>query len=332
MYTSIYTNKVPALLDQLANTPEMRRLSAIGMHCGCEYSDIPFYKEAVRPYTRLMHSVGVAKIIWHFTEDMKQAVAGMFHDIATPVFAHTIDFMHNDHMAQESTEDKTAAFIENSKTIVLLLKKNDIHIEDISDYHKYPIADNDTPLLSADRLEYTLGNGYTVYNIGINQLREIYADLSVAFNEYGAAELCFRSIDMAKRFVGISLRNSRFFVSNEDRFLMQYLAEIMRLAIKAGALASDDLFSTEGEVIEKLKKHDAVSAAWDQYIHVSAVAAAEEKLQDRYCVKVSAKKRYIDPLVRTGAGIKRISAVDTGLKREIEAFLCFDFNQWLYAV
>ena len=29
----------------------------------------------------------------------------------------------------------------------------------MADYHIYPIADNDTPMLSADRLEYTLSNG-----------------------------------------------------------------------------------------------------------------------------------------------------------------------------
>ena len=40
-----------------------------------------------------------------------------------------------------------------------LLKRDNIKIDEVADYHIYPIADNDTPMLSADRLEYTLSNG-----------------------------------------------------------------------------------------------------------------------------------------------------------------------------
>jgi len=330
LYTSIYAHDAPALLEQLANTPEMQRLSDVGMHCGCEYSDVIFYKQASCPYTRLMHSVGTARIIWNFTNDTVQAVAGMLHDIATPVFAHTIDFMNNDHMTQESTEEKTFSFIENSKEILLLLEQNSISINDIGDYHKYPIADNDTPMLSADRLEYTLGNGYTVYNMSLSQIEEIYADLAVAVNEYGAKELCFRSTHIAKRFVEMSLRNSRFFVSNEDRFLMQYLADIMRRAIDAGVISQHDLYSTESEVIRKLKENKELSADWYRYSKISAVAASKEELYGRYCVKVLAKKRFIDPLVLAGDGVKRISEIDADIKTEIDAFLSLDFNEWLY--
>ena len=40
-----------------------------------------------------------------------------------------------------------------------LLKRDNIRIDEVSDYHIYPIADNDTPRLSADRFEYTLSGG-----------------------------------------------------------------------------------------------------------------------------------------------------------------------------
>ena len=34
-------------------------------------------------------------------------VAALLHDIATPVFAHVIDFLNNDYEKQESTEAET---------------------------------------------------------------------------------------------------------------------------------------------------------------------------------------------------------------------------------
>lgn len=330
MYTSIYTKEIPLLLEQLANTSEMQRLMDIGMHCGCEYTSFPFYKREQTPYTRLVHSVGVSKIVWNFTHDIRQAVAGLFHDIATPVFAHTIDFLQGDHLTQESTEDKTVSFIKNSTEITSLLKKHHISIEDVSDYHKYPIADNDTPMLSADRLEYTIGNGFCVYNMELEILHAIYKDLTVVQNEHGVEELCFQSIDIAKKFTKVSLRNSHFFVSDEDRFSMQYLADIMRSAIENGALVLEDLYLTENEIIRKMKADQRLSKLWNDYTKLSAVTSSSEKPKNKYCVNISAKKRYINPLVLVNGSARRIADIDSEIQAQIQAFLNIDFNKWIF--
>ena len=332
MYISMFATNPPFLLDQLASATEMQRLSDIGMHCGCEYTSCPIYKQARFPYSRLMHSLGVSRIIWHFTNDIRQAVAGLLHDIATPVFAHTIDFMNNDHMRQESTEEKTVAFIRGSKVITALLGKHGISIEDVCDYHKYPIADNDMPMLSADRLEYTLGNGYILYKIKPGQILDIYSDLFIATNEQGDPELCFRSIDKAESFFEIAMRNSRLYVSDEDRFSMQFLAETVRAAIDSGILAPGDLHTAESKVIGKLKENGASFEPWNKYSRISAVSVSGEELPGRRCLKVFAKKRYIDPLVAAGDGVARLSDANAVVKGEIESFLHLDFNKWLYAV
>ena len=332
MYTSKYAKEIPVLLEQLANTSEMRRLSDIGMHCGCEYAKFPFFQRARTPYTRLIHSVGVSKIVWNFTHDIRQAIAGLFHDIATPVFAHTIDFLQGDHLTQESTEDKTLLFIENSREITDLLKKHRIFIEDVSDYHKYPIADNDTPMLSADRLEYTIGNGFCVYNMELETLNVIYKDLTVVQNEHGTEELCFHSIDVAKKFTEIALRNSRFFVSDEDRFSMQYLADIIRCAVENDILVSGDLYLTENEVIEKLNTDKKLSKLWKSYTEISAVAISAKKPENQYSVNVSAKKRYIAPLVLVNNNAQRLTDIDIDIRGQIQTFLNIDFNKWIFAI
>lgn len=330
MYTSIYTKEIPVLLEQLANTSEMRRLSDVGMHCGCEYASFPFFQRARTPYTRLIHSIGVSNIVWNFTHDIRQAIAGLLHDIATPVFAHTIDFLQGDHLTQESTEDKTLFFIENSKEITALLKENHICIEDVSDYHKYPIADNDTPMLSADRLEYTIGNGLCVYNMELEALHGIYKDLKVAQNEHGTEELCFHSIDAAKKFTEISLRNSHYFVSDEDRFSMQYLADIIGGAVENGILEPSDLYLTETEVIQKLNKDKNVSKMWKSYTELSAISTSVKKPDNQYCINVSAKRRYIDPLVVVKNNAIRLTDIDLSIRDQIQSFLNIDFNKWIF--
>lgn len=151
-YFKILSPEFPKWLLEYIDTPAMKRIYGISLCCGLDYTklfNIKYY------YSNLEHSVGVALIIWNFTHNKKQTLAGLFHDIATPTFKHCIDFMNGDSEHQESTEERTEQIIRNSKEIMTLLNRDKIKIEEVSDYHIYPIADNDTPNLSADRFEYT---------------------------------------------------------------------------------------------------------------------------------------------------------------------------------
>ena len=95
-------------------------------------------------------------------------------------------------MTQESTEDLTTEIISNSSEIMSLLKRDNIKLEEVNDYHKYPIADNDTPMLSADRLEYTLSNALFHYNkLNLQEIEEIYNDIIIQSNENNVSELGF---------------------------------------------------------------------------------------------------------------------------------------------
>ena len=92
-YLKILSPQFPQWLLEYINTPEMLRLDGIGMSCGTLYTKV--YNDKYF-YSSLTHSVAVALIIWHFTQDKKQTISGLFHDIATPTFKHCIDFMNGD--------------------------------------------------------------------------------------------------------------------------------------------------------------------------------------------------------------------------------------------
>ena len=57
---------LPEVLAPFCETAPMLRLRQIGMHCGCEYTACPIY-EGKAPYTRYLHSLGAAAIVWNFT-------------------------------------------------------------------------------------------------------------------------------------------------------------------------------------------------------------------------------------------------------------------------
>ena len=181
-YYKVLSDDYPDFLDDYINTPRMQKQDGISCSCGTYFSKM--HKVGLW-YSSLAHSVAVALVIWHFTHDKKQTLSGLFHDISTPPFKHCIDFMNGDHEKQESTEDLTRTMILESKEIMELLEKDGISIDEVADYHMYPIADNDTPMLSADRLEYTFSNGLgQVKDIwGLDTVKELYDDITIINKE-----------------------------------------------------------------------------------------------------------------------------------------------------
>ncbi len=321
----IYSQDVPLFIEELINTPEFKRLDKIGMNCGCEYTSFPIFSNS-KDYTRYKHSIGVALIVWHFTKDIKQSISGLLHDISSPVFAHVIDFLNGDHETQESTEEKTEEIIENSKEIQKILKKYNLTTKDVYDYHMYPIADNNSPLLSADRLEYTLGNAFYYGFKSIEELKSIYDDLIVCKNEFGQDEISFCNLDKALEFTSVSLLNSKVYTSNEDRFSMQYLADLLKLAIDKKIITIDELYTTEDEVLNKLNKDKELKLKLDYFTKLSQVVTKKEKPNDGYWINVSAKRRYINPQLISK---KRVSSLSKSLSKNIDNFLNEDFDIWI---
>ena len=313
---SLYHENLPPLLRELTETPEMQRLGQVGMNCGCEYTSFPRFVGG-RTYSRLEHSLAVGLIVWHFTRDPAQAAAGLLHDVSTPTFAHVVDFLRGDYLTQEATEDGTRESIEGSQDIQRILKQYGLKTEDVADYHRYPIADNDSPRLSADRLEYTLGNSLRWRILTRLEIEEIYRDLRVGENEEGKPELVFSTASLASGFALAALACSKIYVSDPDRYAMQALCELLARGLKMGILTPMDLEGTEPPLIDKLEG-SALAPDWHAYCRLNRTLRAPTPPDSRAWRRIPAKKRRIDPLVQ---GQGRVSSLDSQFCRDLEAFL-----------
>lgn len=327
-YLKILSNEIPDFLNDYINTPQMQKLAGISVSCGTYYTKL--FDKMVW-YSSLDHSIAVSLIVWNFTKDKKQTIAGLFHDIATPVFKHSIDFMNGDYKKQESTEELTTQIISESKEIMSLLKRDGIKIEEVDNYHIYPIADNDTPMLSADRLEYTFSNGLDVCkNIwNLEEVKEIYDNIEIQKNEQGIEELGFKDIKIAEKFVKGMRILSNSYIDNKTKFSMQFLADIMKIMSSQNLITKKDLYElSEKEVIERIENCDyaEISQKFDMWKNAHEIKESDEKVKDKYCVSIDAKIRYINPLVN---GI-RISEISEVAKEEIQKALEFKTKKYAY--
>lgn len=328
-YYEILSEEFPEFLYDYIETPEMQRIGKIGTHCGTQYTNIFNYKFC---YSNLEHSIGVALIVWHFTKDKKQTLAGLFHDISTPVFKHCVDFLNGDTEKQESTEELTTHIIKHSKEIMKLLERDNIKVSEVDDYHIYPIADNDTPKLSADRLEYTFMNGIYSKDIwSLDEIKEIYDDIEVQINEKGVQELGFKNKEIAEKFVKGASDLWPIWVSTEDKVAMQFIADILK---KMGRyITRDDLYRlTEAEVINKIENCEdkSISECFKKFRNAKEVYESDTFIKDKYCVSVKVKKRYIIPLVKNNNEYIRINEISSKSQEYIDNFFAYKTKEYGY--
>lgn len=323
-YFNVLEPEFPKFLNEYIETPELLKQQYISVTCGTIYSDL---FESNFFYSSLDHSVAVALIVWHFTHDKKQTLAGLFHDIATPCFKHSIDFLNGDYMMQESTEDLTTDIIKNSKKIIVLLKKDNIKIEDVENYHIYPIADNDTPRLSADRLEYSLSNGLFMYNkLNLNEVKEIYEDIEIEINEDKVQELGFKSNIIARKFVKLTSELSIIYREERTRYSMQLIADIIKKLNEEGKIKRADLYNLKEQDIINIINNSKYKKVFTKWRKAKKIKISSTKPNNVYYVHHGAKIRYINPLCR---GI-RISKISKLANRYINNNLSYDMNKYIY--
>ena len=323
-YFNVLEPSFPEWLNDYIETKELLKQRYISVTCGTIYSDL-FESEFF--FSSLDHSVAVALIVWHFTHDKKQTLSGLFHDIATPVFKHCVDFLNGDYMTQESTEDLTSKIISSSKEIMDLLKRDNIKLEEVDDYHIYPVADNDTPKLSADRLEYSLSNALLTYKLSdIDEINKIYNDVILDKDEDGTLELSFKSKETALEFVKITSKLSIIYREDRTRYSMQLIADIIKKLNEDGLITKEDLYNMkESEIIEIIEnsKYKYIFNIWK---NAKNVKVSKEKPENVYFVHHGAKIRYIDPLVNK----RRISSISEEAKKEIDKNLSYDMDNYVY--
>jgi len=325
MSVLFYHNEIPRFVLDICETPPMQRLKAVGMNCGCEYTSFPVLRKT-DAYSRFEHSLGAGLIVWHFTQNKVQTTAALLHDISTPVFAHTIDFLNGDFLKQESTEAKTESFIRNSDGLCRVLEKNNIPLDDVTDYHRYPIADNDSPQLSSDRLEYTLGNAVRYGICDKREAEKLYGDICVGLNEKSLEELVFTTEKNAVRFAEIALECSKIYVSEEDRYSMKILSEIMARAIEKKVISDMDLYSDEKNVISCMESDEELRTRWNNFRALHKMVH-DEKIPEESRRVILAKKRYIDPYA---AGRGRATQISEAFAESLENYLNEPQTKWLY--
>ena len=344
-YHKILSPQWPDFLDRYLELPMLQRLKGVGLLCGTDWTTL--YKNRFY-YSRLDHSVGVALIIWNFTKDKAQTLAGLLHDVSTPVFSHVSDFRKGDALTQTATEEDNLSILRSNKELARLLQEDGLSVEQVEDYHKYPVADNEIPQLSADRLEYMYPSGMALDGSWtLDTIKQTYRNLRVLKNENGIDELGFTDTGIALEYCRHFCMIGHILQLNENKLTLYMLGQIMNRAVELGVLHEDDFMKkSEREIMEKLEEfvalrqaqgpqtkaqgqqfrvqgpQDDLARLYQTFRTMTHIEHTDTPLPaDQYfCVSLKVKQRYINPLVGNG---KRLYDCSAQARTLIDDFLSY---------
>ena len=341
-YHKILSPEYPAFLDKYIKLPMLQRLKGVGLLCGTDWTKL--YKNRMY-YSRLDHSIGVALIIWHFTHNKAQTIAGLLHDVSTPVFSHVSDFRKGDALTQTATEAPNEGIIKNSKELAKLLKEDNITIPEIDDYHKYPIADNEIPQLSADRLEYMFPSGMALDGSWtMDEVEKCYNDVVILENEENQQELGFKTKEIAELYCYKFCMIGHILQLNENKLTLHLLGQIMNKAEKEKILSEKDFMTlSEQEIITKLDnffqkdiklttEQEYLKKLYNTFRNMTEILHTDKPLpqEEYFSVSLKVKLRYINPLVQTTESLKgkRLSEVSEKSHKLIQDFLSYEDSSY----
>lgn len=328
-YHKILHPQIPEFLKPFLELPILTRLKGVGLLCSTDWT--PLYHNYF-PYSRFDHSLGCALITWNFTHNKMQTISALLHDVSTPAFSHVGDFRKGDALTQSSTEDLNQQMILEDSELSDLLKPLGLTAEQVCNYHRFPVCDNEIPQLSSDRLEYMYPSGAALDKFwNLKSIRKNYNDIIILKNQEGIDELGFKSKKQAalytKKFCQISL----LLQHNENKLTLQLMAQIMNLAVELKYLTEEQSYSlTEKQIIELFdkiaseQKDSQFAKLYHAFRTMKKIKRSNVELENHFNVCIEVKRRYIDPLVlqKNGSAV-RISKIHKASAKWIQKALNF---------
>lgn len=297
----------PVILELLAS-PTLERLKGVD-----QFGYLPGY--AIVPgsgfpggsVSRFEHSVGVFLLLRKYGAPFEEQTSGLLHDVSHTVFSHSTDYALRDSESaakQIHQDDVFEIFVKNSD-IPKILKKFGLDVDYILDDKNFPLKEKKLPDLCADRIDYFLRD-----SVDIGVMDKETAD---DFLNHSRAEnnvWFFDNFEIAKKCVDLFFEINRdYYCGFDDGKMFAAVGGCLKYAMERGYLVKSDLFTTDDEVIAKIKNHLDDEKLKLLFARMSNEVGAKND-PTNYDQRVLCKSRVVDPFFRDGKKLKRVSEVD----------------------
>lgn len=304
----------PVLVD-LLETRAVQRLQGVLQH------GITALIGITHPTTRFEHSIGVMLLVRRLGGSLEEQIAALLHDVSHTAFSHVIDYVFNDHDRQGYHERMKASYIERSD-LPQTLARHGYDWRDFLEDQRFPLLEQPSPALCADRLDYFLRDSLSLRLSTAAHIQQVLAGLVVREGRIGLQDL------PAARWVGYTFiaADEASWANFREVGLYELAARAIRAALRQGVLSEADLWDTDARVWARLQAANEPEIREE----VRRVSAGTRFVWDEHSPTfwVSTKLRSVDPDVLVGGRFARLSELDPEFAAYREAYLKSKAGRW----
>lgn len=308
-----------ALLLDLIASDAMQRLKGISQH------GITALLGITPPFSRFDHSIGAMLLVRRLGAPIKEQVAALLHDVSHTAFSHVIDFVFDDHSGQSYHEEKMEEIVANSD-IPAILNRHGMDWREFLDETKFPLLEQPSPALCADRLDYFLRDLEFLRLANSAEVRAALESLEVV-----EGRIVVRDADAARwlAYTFIEADRARW-SSFREVGLYQLTAKAIKVANQCGFLGEADLWGSDEALWEKLQSADHPEVRG----LVNLITPGTRFTWNEKCpaFRVDTKVRSIDPSVAYGRSVAPLSTLDPAFCQYRNEYLAGKQGQWSLSV
>ena len=304
----------PVLID-LLNSNALNRLNGISMA-----GFYPAYPQlSSDEINRYYHSIGVFLLLRKYNASLEEQIAGLIHDVSHTAFSHTVDYIREnleEQKNQDGQDNIHENFVKNSD-INTILKKYNIDIDYILNDSHFTLKENNIPNICADRIDYSLRQGFVVYNI-IDE-KEKDRILNSLTNNNGT--FVFKDFDTAKFFADFFWKmDDNEWAGMKSAVMFAISGKLFQRAIEKKYILFEDFYNyKDKDIIKIIKDHLAEDQELKKYFDYLNLPIENYKNEKEDCIRqVFCKVRKIDPqFISKDNSLLRVSDIDKDFKDKL---------------
>lgn len=274
----------PVIMDLLQSQPltRLQHINQYGAHVLIHSN---------RDVTRYEHSLGVWYLLNRFNASRAEQVAGLLHDTPHTAFSHTVDFLLKN--TYHSYHDQFTDSVICNSDIPSILDRHGIELEEVL-HGQHELLHAELPDLSADRIDYFFRDTRPD-QLFPDQIVNLFLDNLQVFEH----KFVFTDKSIASMYALLySEANRLLWMDPTSVASFAIMAEALREALDTQIVTQDDLWTTDAEVMDKMRRSEnrkvkdllAQLHPGNEFVYCS---------QDEAHFSGWTKFRSVDPLVYT---------------------------------
>lgn len=303
------------VLQDLITSRAMTRLKGVMQH------GITGLIGITTPITRFDHSMGAMLLVRKMGGSLEEQIGALLHDVSHTAFSHVIDYVFDDHLGQSFHDEEKENFVATTD-IPAVLAAHGYDWHDFVDETKFPLLEQPSPRLCADRLDYFLRDST---DLGLAQPADVQAvldDLVVVNGRFAT-----QSLQIA-RWLGHTFikADDTSWANFREVGLYELTAIALRHALKTHIISMDDIWGTDIPLWKKL--HASNDTMLQEQLRLISPDTQFVWDDDKPTFRVSTKLRSIDPDIYQDNTLQPLSTLDPAFAKHRQAYLSSKQGKW----